>query len=41
MTVRVADSRQHEGELIALRGHYEVGGVVFDPSEIEELEDFT
>jgi hypothetical protein len=30
---------QLEGELMVMSGRYEVGGVVFDPWEIEELED--
>jgi len=35
------DGRQVEGELHMMSGHYEVGGVVFDAWEIEELEDGT
>jgi hypothetical protein len=41
LATRIQDSRQLEGELIVLTGRYEVGGVVFDPWEIEELEDLT
>jgi hypothetical protein len=39
--VVLQDGRQLEGELLVLSGCYEVGGVVFDPWEIEELEDVT
>jgi hypothetical protein len=33
------DGRQLESELVVLRRRYAVGGVVFHPWEIEELED--
>jgi hypothetical protein len=39
--VVLQDGRQLEGELHTLAGRYEVGGVVFDACEIEELEDVT
>jgi hypothetical protein len=39
--VVLQDGRQLEGELHVLSGRYEVGGVVFDPWEIEELDDVT
>jgi hypothetical protein len=37
--VVLQDGRQLEGELHTLTGRYQVGGVVFEPWEIEELED--
>jgi hypothetical protein len=37
--VVLQDGRQIEGELHVLSGRFEVGGVVFAPWEIEELED--
>jgi hypothetical protein len=37
--VTLQDGRQLEGELIQLTGRYQVGGVVFEPWEIEELDD--
>ena len=39
--VVLQDGRQVEGELHVMSGRYEVGGVVFDPWEIETLEDLT
>ena len=39
--VMLKDGRQLEGELIVLTGRYQVGGVVFDLWEIEEVEDIT
>jgi hypothetical protein len=37
--VVLRDGQQLEGELIVLSGREDVGGVVFDAWEIEELED--
>jgi hypothetical protein len=39
--VVLQDGRQLEGELVKLRGRFHVGDVVFEPSEIEELDDVT
>jgi hypothetical protein len=39
--VVLQDGRQLEGELHTMTGRFEVGGVVFDEWEIEELEDLT
>ena len=41
MLVTLQDARQVEGELITLTGRFEVGDVVFEPWEVEELEDVT
>ncbi len=39
--VVLQDGRQLEGELHVLSGRYELGGVVFDPREVEKLEELT
>ncbi len=39
--VLLQDGRQLEGELITLTGRYQVGDVMFEPWEIEELDDVT
>ena len=39
--VVLQDGQEPEGQLIVLSGRYEVGGVVFDAWEIDELEDLT
>jgi hypothetical protein len=39
--VVLQDGRQLEGELHTLTGRYQVGGVVFEPWEIDQLEDVT
>jgi hypothetical protein len=39
--VVLQDGRQLEGELHTMTGRFEVGGVVFDPWEVETLEDVT
>jgi hypothetical protein len=39
--VVLQDGRQLEGELHAMSGRYEIGGVTFDQWEVESLEDVT
>jgi hypothetical protein len=39
--VALQDGRQIEGEFQTMTGRFEVGGVVFDAWEIEDLEDLT
>jgi hypothetical protein len=39
--VVLQDGRQLEGELITLTGRFQVGDVIFEEWEIDELEDVT
>lgn len=39
MLITLQDGRQLEGALIVLTGRFEVAGIVFEPWEIDEIED--